>query len=119
MSLDDAIYALGHIIRTPSLSGPVNLVSGAVTNKEFSRILGRVFRRAAILPAPSIVLKMLLGEMAEELLLASAKVTPKKLIDSGYQFRFPDLENTFRHLYGYFPAGHPLQKTTFEHRTAE
>jgi NAD dependent epimerase/dehydratase family enzyme len=82
-----------------SLQGPVNAVSpNPVTNAEFTRILGRVLRRPAILPVPRFVLEMIFGEMGREALLPSFRVKPAKLMAAGFEFRFPDLEMALRHL---------------------
>ncbi len=92
--LDDLVGAIIHTLGRADLVGPVNAVApGAVTNKTFTKTLGRVLGRPTVLPVPSSVLRVLLREMADELLLSSAHVTPERLIASGYDFRFSDLEN--------------------------
>ncbi len=97
VALDDLVRIIDFAVATDDLSGPVNAVApNPVTNAEFSRTLGRVLARPSLLPFPSIAAKLLLGEMAEELLLASARVQPKKLLEAGYGFRHPDLEGALR-----------------------
>jgi uncharacterized protein (TIGR01777 family) len=97
ISPDDVDGAILHCINTESLSGPVNLVApNPVRNKVFAETLGRILARPAFIPAPAAALRLLLGEFAEEALLAGARVTPKKLLDSGYVFRDPDLETALR-----------------------
>lgn len=82
-----------HVINTPGLSGAVNFVAPtAVSNAEFTRVLGKVLRRPAFLPVPALAIKILFGEMGKELLLSGANVIPKRLMESGYAFRYPDLE---------------------------
>lgn len=99
IALDDLVGAVDHAIRTPSLEGPVNAVSPRpVTNREFARTLGRVLGRPAVLPAPAFAVRLVLGEMADELLLASTRVAPDRLLLSGYAFRYPELEGALRHL---------------------
>ncbi len=101
IALEDVVGAIQHALATESLSGPVNAVAPTpVTNAEFTRTLGRVLRRPAIAPLPAFAARIVLGEMADALLLASARVVPKRLQDSGYQFRHPDLEGALRHLLG-------------------
>lgn len=101
ISLDDVAGAILHALMTDTLDGAVNAVSPSpVTNREFTRVLGRVLRRPTILPLPSFAAKLALGEMADELLLSSAKVSAKKLVDSGYVFRQPELEGALRHVLG-------------------
>ncbi|MCA1795995.1 MAG: TIGR01777 family oxidoreductase [Desulfuromonadaceae bacterium] len=90
--IDDLCRAVGHIIEESSLQGPVNMVSPEpVRNKEFASTLGQVIRRPAFLPAPSLALRLLLGEMADALLLSSVRAMPRKLQESGFTFNHPDL----------------------------
>ena len=101
IALDDVVGALHHILFTDALRGSVNVVSpNPVTNKEFTRTLGRVLRRPTIAPLPGFAAKLLLGEMAQELLLSGQRVLPKALEATDYPFRFPQLEDALRHLLG-------------------
>lgn len=87
----DFVSAVHHILK--SSSGPVNMSApNPVTNAEFTRTLASVLKRPAILPAPAFALRLVAGELADEGLLASARVVPKTLLDSGFQFRFPELK---------------------------
>ena len=93
IALDEVPAAMEHVINTPDLSGAVNFVAPkAVSNAEFTRVLGKVLRRPAFLPVPALAIKILFGEMGQELLLCGANVIPKRLRESGYVFRYPDLE---------------------------
>jgi uncharacterized protein len=99
IAIDDAIGAVGHALANEHLSGPINVTAPApVTNRQFTAILAKVLRRPAVLPAPSTALRLALGPMADELLLASARALPDRLLDSGYAFRNADLESALRHL---------------------
>ena len=99
ISLPDLVNVIVHCIDTQSLSGPVNAVSPvAVTNLEFTKALGRVLRRPTILPMPAFGARLALGQMADELLLASTKVVPKRLRESRYDFRHDSLESTLHEL---------------------
>ena len=101
IAIDDVLAAVEHVLNTESLSGPVNLVSPqSSTNYEFTKTLGRVLRRPTIFPLPAFVARTMLGQMADELLLASAKVYPTRLSDSGFQFHYPELESALRHVLG-------------------
>ena len=101
ISIDDVVGAIHHSIMADSLAGPVNAVApNPVTNAEFTKTLGRVLRRPAILPVPAFAAKIALGGMAESLLLASTRVEPYELSSSGYEFRQPTLESALRHLLG-------------------
>jgi len=99
IALDDAIGAIQHAIVTDSLQGPINAVAPqAVTNQEFTKTLGKVLGRPTVVPLPAFATRVMFGEMADELLLASARVQPAKLLASGYRFRYPELEGALRHL---------------------
>jgi NAD dependent epimerase/dehydratase family enzyme len=99
IAIDDAVGAILHALATPDLEGAVNAASpNAVTNREFARTLGRVLRRPAVLRAPAFLARLALGELARELLLASIRVRPVRLLETGYAFRHPDLDPALRHL---------------------
>lgn len=99
VSRDDAVRMIQFAIETESLSGPVNAVSPTpVTNEEFTNAMGEVLNRPTVLSIPAFALKMLAGEMAEEMLLISNRVIPKKLLDTGYQFSDTDLTKTLHEI---------------------
>jgi len=92
IDLDDEIGAIRHVLTNDSLRGPVNIVSpNPVTNAEFTRTLASALSRPAIFPMPAFAARLLFGQMGEELLLASQRVEPTKLVSSGYVFQKPDL----------------------------
>jgi uncharacterized protein len=104
IALDDVIGAIHHALATESLRGPVNAVAPqAVTNREFTKTLGQVLHRPTFLPMPAFAARLALGEMADELLLASARVEPKTLLESNYRFVYGNLEDALRHLLGKEP----------------
>lgn len=97
--MDDYIRAIRYLLLDSQTEGPVNLVSPSpVTNDELAKTMGRVLRRPALFPVPATVLKLLLGEMAETVLLSGQKVIPAVLQRSGFQYRFADLEPALRDL---------------------
>ncbi len=99
IALDDIIGALHHLLITDPLRGPVNGVAPhPVTNAEFTKILGRVLHRPTIFPVPAVALRLMFGELADEVLLASVRVEPAQLLRTGYRFRYKDLEEALRHL---------------------
>jgi uncharacterized protein (TIGR01777 family) len=101
VALDDAVDGIRHAIKTPSLSGPVNLVAPTpVTNAEFTRTLGQVLNRPTIFPLPSFAARLAFGEVADALLLASQRVDSSRLQSSGFQFAYPTLDSALRHLLG-------------------
>jgi uncharacterized protein (TIGR01777 family) len=101
IAIDDAIGAIHHAVCTESLKGAVNAVAPTpVPNAEFTRILARVLSRPAVLPLPAFAARLAFGEMADALLLASARVVPTRLQASGYRFQYPELESALRHLLG-------------------
>lgn len=101
IALDDVLGALRYMIEHDDLHGPVNLVAPeAITNAAFMHALGRVLHRPSRIPAPAFALRLLLGEMADALLLASQHVEPAALARSGYRMRYPELEGALRHVMG-------------------
>lgn len=97
VSIDDYVRMIDFIIRTPGMTGPINMVApNPVTNAEFTRTLARALHRPALAPMPAWLAKLLFGEMAKELLLASARVTPKKLLDAGYRYEQPELKESLQ-----------------------
>ena len=101
IAMDDVTSAIYHTLITESLKGPVNVTApNPVTNKEFTNTLGEVLNRPAVIPIPAFAARLAFGEMANELLLASTKVAPKRLSDSGYEFQYPKLEPALKHVLG-------------------
>ena len=101
ITLDDTVAAIGHLLATEAASGPVNVVApAAVTNREFTKPLGRVLRRPPLFPMPGFAARLAFGEMADALLLASTRVKPAGLLDSGYAFRHGTLGEGLRHVLG-------------------
>jgi uncharacterized protein (TIGR01777 family) len=99
IALADALAAMEHLLGTKRWSGPVNLVSPfPVTNDEFTRTFGRVLHRPVFLPLPAFAARFLLGQMADETLLASVRVKPARLLQDDFRFEFPDLESALRHV---------------------
>jgi uncharacterized protein (TIGR01777 family) len=96
--LDDVVGLIRHIIHSSALSGPVNAVApGIVTNADFTKEMAEVLHRPAILPAPSLALRLVMGEMAD-VLLASQRVIPQAALSAGYQFRYPTLKTALENL---------------------
>jgi uncharacterized protein (TIGR01777 family) len=95
IQLDDLVRAILFCI-DGSIEGPVNAVAPeAIRNRDLTKALGRVLRRPTILPVPEFVLRLILGEIADEL-LGSRRVVPEKLQRSGFVFDFPDLQSALR-----------------------
>jgi len=93
ITLEDVVRAIGHALAVETMSGPVNLVSpNPVTNQEFTRTLGDALNRPTCFPVPRWAVEGLFGEMGRQVLLASARVHPARLLNNGFQFRHPDLE---------------------------
>jgi len=92
IGLHDLVRIIMFCIGDDSINGPVNAVSpNAMTNYDFTKGVGRVLHRPTIFPMPAFAARLALGEMADELLLSSARVTPKKLQAHGFKFDYPDL----------------------------
>jgi uncharacterized protein (TIGR01777 family) len=99
ISIDDLCGAILHCLGSEDLRGPVNTVSPSpVTNLEFTKTLGRALRRPTVFPLPAFAARIVLGEMADSLLLASARVEPAKLLASRFGFAHTRLEPTLQYL---------------------
>ena len=98
IAIDDIVGIIEHALTNDSISGPVNTVAPKpVTNLEFTKTLGDVISRPTIFPIPAFGLRLLFGrEMADETLLSSARVEPRRLAESGYSFKYPTLEGALR-----------------------
>lgn len=95
IDVGDMVGAIHHILKTDLLQGPVNMVAPkAVTNAEFTKTLASVLHRPAIFPVPAFAARLAFGQMADELLLASQRVEPAKLVRSGYPFQYQDLRKS-------------------------
>lgn len=91
--LEDEVRIIRFLIDNPHIGGKVNLVSPEpVKMKEFAQTTGKVLKRPSWTKAPAFLMKLVLGDMAKETILASQKIFPKKLLESGYQFKYPNLE---------------------------
>ena len=102
IALDDLFGVIAHALTTEALQGPVNAVApNPVTNQEFTRTLGRILGRFTLLPIPAVAARLTFGEIADEVLLASQRVQPTRLLATGYRFRYPELEGALRHLLGH------------------
>ena len=94
--LDDVVGALAFCLHTEAATGPVNVTAPEpVTNREFSKALGRVLRRPAVVPVPGLAVKVLYGEMAV-VVTTGRRAVPRRLQELGYEFRRPDLEAALR-----------------------
>ena len=99
IAIDDVVGAISHAMISDTLRGPVNTVAPhPVTNRELTETLGRVLGRPTIFPLPASAARMVMGEMADNLLLASTRVEPARLQATGYVFQFPELEAALRHV---------------------
>jgi hypothetical protein len=97
IALEDLLRVVELALQENRLSGAVNAVSPEpVTNADFTRALAHALRRPAVLPMAAFAVKLLFGEMGREALLASARVRPVRLLESGFEFRFPQLDAVFK-----------------------
>ena len=91
--INDLIGIILHCIEKDNIQGPVNGTSPSpVTNQQFTKTLGKVLNRPTFFSMPAAVIKIAMGQMGEELLLAGKKILPKKILSAGYTFRYEDLE---------------------------
>jgi uncharacterized protein len=97
IAMDDIVRAMQFLLDTTTMRGPVNLVAPAPErNVDFTRTLARVLNRPAFIPVPTVALELLFGTMADNTILASQRVVPKRLADAGFEFRHPRLEEALR-----------------------
>ena len=97
ISIGDTLAIVDFLLGRPGIEGPVNVVSPiAATNREFTESLGRSLDRPTLLKIPELLAKITFGQIAEETLLSSIRVTPKVLLENGYQFRDQSLEAVLR-----------------------
>ena len=97
IALDDVIGAMKFVLQNQKIDGPVNVVGPSpVRNADFVKALGRALHRPTILPLPEFVIRTVMGEMGEELLLTSAHAVPKKLCEAGYAFCYANLDDALR-----------------------
>lgn len=101
ISIDDEVAAILHVMRSAELSGAVNLTApNPVRNAEFAATLARVLSRPALLPVPRFALRAALGDFADEALLGSKRILPRRLGETGFRFAWPELEPALRALVG-------------------
>ena len=98
--IDEVAGVIMHALMTDSLHGPVNAVPDPVTAREYTATLNRVLNRPTVFPLPAPLARLALGDFADEMLLASIRADSTRLKESGYRFRYPDLESALRHLLG-------------------
>ena len=104
IALDDALGGYYHALMTDGFSGPANLTApNPAQMQSFVETLAGVLSRPAFFHIPPAVLRLVMGEAADEFALASTRALPERLQESGYAFRYPDLEAALRHLLGYAP----------------
>ncbi len=97
IALEDLLRVVELALQDDRLSGAMNAVSPEpVTNAGFTEALARALGRPAVLPMPAFAVKLLFGEMGREALLASARMRPARLLESGFEFRFPQLDAVFK-----------------------
>lgn len=97
IELDDLVDLIVHLLENADMQGAVNAVTpGAVTNREFTKTLGKVLRRPTIFPLPGLAARLMFGEMADALLLGSQRVLPARLQQAGYKFTQATLESALR-----------------------
>ena len=97
IAIEDVVGIVRYAITNDQVSGPVNVVApNPVRNEEFTRLLAGMLHRPAIFPAPALMLRLAMGEMADAVLLSSDRVKPERMLTAGYKFRFEILEPALR-----------------------
>lgn len=97
----DAARAMRHLLNSPGAAGPYNITApNPVSNREFAQALGRALGRPAVLPVPAFALRLMFGKMADEALLSGVRALPRRLLESGFTFSFPELPAALASLVG-------------------
>jgi uncharacterized protein len=97
--MDDEVGLILWALDTPAITGPVNVSApNPVTNKTFSKVLGSVLKRPAFFPAPKFAVAALRGGEVADFVVASLRAVPRRALDKGYTFRYPELEPALRDL---------------------
>jgi uncharacterized protein len=98
--ITDNVRAIRFLIENGRANGPFNLCSpNPITNRRFSKILGRVLNRPSFVPAPAFMVKLIFGEMST-VVLDGQRAIPKRLQELGFKFRYSELEPALRDVYG-------------------
>jgi uncharacterized protein (TIGR01777 family) len=98
--LDDLMEALLFIFDHPQIAGPLNFCApNPVTNRELAATLGKILHRPAIMPAPAFMMRLVLGEFSQ-VLLGSQRTVPRKLLDHGFEFQYPEIGQAFEAIVG-------------------
>ena len=101
VAMDDVVGVINFALENETVRGPLNVVTpNAVTNAEFTKALGKVLSRPTFFMVPAFAARLAFGEMADEMLLASQRVMPKRLNEAGYKFQYPEVEGALRHVLG-------------------
>ena len=98
VSLDDVVRIINFVLENEDFRGAINVTApNPVTNEEFTKTLGSVLYRPTFLPLPEFAVHMVFGEMGDALLLDSTRVVPKRLLDAGFEFKYPKLKDALEH----------------------
>ncbi len=109
IALNDCVRLILHAVAEPRVSGALNATApNPATNRDLSQALGRALNRPAVLAAPALPLRLVLGDFADELLLGGQRVLPNKALATGFRFRQPDLDAALAGIVGTRPRTHPL-----------
>ena len=98
VAIEDVVRAIDFLLPKKEMTGPVNIVApGCTTQQELARAIGKIIGKPCVVPTPGFALKLVFGEMADELLLEGQHVYPTRLLESGFTFSYPEIESALRH----------------------
>jgi uncharacterized protein (TIGR01777 family) len=98
--LDDWTRMVRWAMSKPEIKGPLNVTAPSpVTNRELAEAVGRALHRPALMPAPAFAVRLLLGEMADAMILSGQRVLPAKATRAGFEFRYPTVDSALRQIY--------------------
>jgi uncharacterized protein (TIGR01777 family) len=94
--IKDLAEAFVFLMKHPEISGPVNLCApGPIRNKDLAKALGKALHRPSFMPAPGVMIKLVLGDFGS-VLLGGQRVIPRRLLDSGFEFQYPEIDKALQ-----------------------
>jgi uncharacterized protein (TIGR01777 family) len=99
IAIDDLVRIVEFLVEHPEISGPVNATApNPISNAEFTKVLGYVLKKPTVFPVPELILTLILGERAKDLLLSSVRAEPVVLVGAGFRFLYPQIKEALDHL---------------------
>ena len=97
--IEDAIRVFKLFIENPDIQGTINVAAGSIMNRQLAKTISKTLRRPALIPVPSLILRLILGEMST-VVLKGQRISTERLTNFGFKFDYPDVESALRNLLG-------------------